>query len=115
MSFEMNDNYEVTKRENGRFYFPLYVSSEIMHESIAVLDLSVRSINCLKRVGYNTIGDIVNNINKSEDLRSIKNCGQNSAKEIINSIFEHQMEVLSEEELISYWKLIYELNCGEEL
>ena len=52
--------------------------------TIEELDLSVRSFNCLKRAGINTVGDL---INKSEDeMMKVRNLGRKSLEEVINKL-----------------------------
>ena len=49
--------------------------------TIEDLDLSVRSFNCLKRAGINTVGDLVN---KSEDdMMKVRNLGRKSLEEVM--------------------------------
>ena len=49
--------------------------------TIEELDLSVRSFNCLKRAGINTVEDLVN---KSEDeMMKVRNLGRKSLEEVI--------------------------------
>ncbi len=49
--------------------------------TIDELDLSVRSFNCLKRAGINTVEDL---INKSEmDMMKVRNLGRKSLEEVI--------------------------------
>ena len=49
--------------------------------TIEELDLSVRSFNCLKRAGINTVGDLVN---KSEDdMIKVRNLGRKSLEEVM--------------------------------
>ena len=49
--------------------------------TIEVLDLSVRSFNCLKRAGINTVEDL---INKSEDeMMKVRNLGRKSLEEVM--------------------------------
>ena len=49
--------------------------------TIEELDLSVRSFNCLKRAGINTVEDL---INKSEDeMMKVRNLGRNSLEEVM--------------------------------
>lgn len=49
--------------------------------TIEELDLSVRSFNCLKRAGINTVEDL---INKSEDeMMKVRNLGRKSLEEVI--------------------------------
>lgn len=54
---------------------------KILDMTIEELDLSVRSFNCLKRAGINTVGDI---INKSEDdMMKVRNLGRKSLEEVV--------------------------------
>ena len=49
--------------------------------TIEELDLSVRSFNCLKRAGINTVEDLVN---KSEsEMMKVRNLGRKSLEEVI--------------------------------
>ena len=49
--------------------------------TIEELDLSVRSFNCLKRAGINTVEDL---INKSEDeMMKVRNLGRKSLEEVV--------------------------------
>ena len=49
--------------------------------TIEELDLSVRSFNCLKRAGINTVEDL---INKSEDeMMKVRNLGGKSLEEVM--------------------------------
>ena len=49
--------------------------------TIEELDLSVRSLNCLKRAGINTVEDL---INKSEDeMMKVRNLGRKSLEEVM--------------------------------
>ena len=52
--------------------------------TIEELDLSVRSFNCLKRAGINTVEDL---IRKSEDeMMKVRNLGRKSLKEVMQKI-----------------------------
>ena len=49
--------------------------------TIEELDLSVRSFNCMKRAGINTVEDL---INKSEDeMMKVRNLGRKSLEEVM--------------------------------
>ncbi|MBQ4224833.1 MAG: DNA-directed RNA polymerase subunit alpha [Oscillospiraceae bacterium] len=53
---------------------------KILEMTIEELDLSVRSFNCLKRAGINTVDDL---INKSEDeMMKVRNLGKKSFDEV---------------------------------
>jgi DNA-directed RNA polymerase subunit alpha len=57
---------------------------KILEMTIEELDLSVRSFNCLKRAGINTVGDL---ISKSEDeMMKVRNLGRKSLEEVINKL-----------------------------
>lgn len=56
-------------------------STKPLDMTIEELDLSVRSFNCLKRAGINTVQDLVN---KSEsDMMKVRNLGRKSLEEVI--------------------------------
>lgn len=57
---------------------------EILNQTIEDLDLSVRSFNCLKRNGINTIHDLANK--SEEEISKLRNLGQKSLKEIMDKI-----------------------------
>lgn len=63
----------VEKDDNGK--------EKVLEMTIEELDLSVRSFNCLKRAGINTVEDL---INKSEDdMMKVRNLGRKSLEEVI--------------------------------
>ena len=54
---------------------------KVLEMTIEELDLSVRSFNCLKRAGINTVEDL---LNKSEDdMMKVRNLGRKSLEEVI--------------------------------
>ena len=59
---------------------------KLMVMSVEEMDLSVRSYNCLKRAGINTVEDL---IKKSEDdMLKVKNLGRKSLDEVIHKLEE---------------------------
>jgi len=57
---------------------------KILEMTIEELDLSVRSFNCLKRAGINTVEDLSG---KSEsDMMRVRNLGRKSLEEVINKL-----------------------------
>ncbi len=57
---------------------------KVLDLTIDELDLSVRSYNCLKRAGINTVEDL---IEKSEaDMMKVRNLGRKSLEEVINKL-----------------------------
>ena len=63
----------VEKSKNGK--------EKVLEMTIEELDLSVRSFNCLKRAGINTVEDL---IGKSEDdMMKVRNLGKKSLDEVV--------------------------------
>lgn len=54
--------------------------NDILSSSIEELELSVRTYNCLKRAGINTIAELINT--SITELSNVRNLGQKGAKEI---------------------------------
>lgn len=54
---------------------------KVLEMTIEELDLSVRSFNCLKRAGINTVGDLVSK--SEEDMMKVRNLGRKSLEEVI--------------------------------
>ena len=57
---------------------------KVLEMSIEELDLSVRSFNCLKRAGINTVADLVNTT--EEDMMKVRNLGRKSLEEVIKKM-----------------------------
>ena len=57
---------------------------KILEMTIEELDLSVRSFNCLKRAGINTVEDLVNT--SEEDMMKVRNLGRKSLEEVISKL-----------------------------
>lgn len=69
---------------------------KVLEMTIEELDLSVRSFNCLKRAGINTVEDL---INKSEDdMMKVRNLGRKSLEEVINKLASLGFGLYDEEE-----------------
>ncbi len=58
----------------------------IMDMTIEELDLSVRSFNCLKRAGINTVGELVQK--NAEDMMKVRNLGKKSLEEVDKKLSE---------------------------
>ena len=66
----------VEKSKNGK--------EKVLEMTIEELDLSVRSFNCLKRAGINTVEDL---IGKSEDdMMKVRNLGRKSLDEVVATL-----------------------------
>ena len=53
---------------------------KILDMSIEELDLSVRSYNCLKRAGINTVGELI--MKTEDDMMKVRNLGKKSLEEV---------------------------------
>jgi DNA-directed RNA polymerase subunit alpha len=58
----------------------------ILDMTIEELDLSVRSYNCLKRAGINTVGELINKT--EEDMMKVRNLGKKSLEEVQQKLAE---------------------------
>jgi DNA-directed RNA polymerase subunit alpha len=59
---------------------------KVLEMTIEELDFSVRSYNCLKRAGINTVEDL---INKNEDeMMKVRNLGRKSLEEVIKKLHD---------------------------
>lgn len=54
---------------------------KVLDMTIEELDLSVRSFNCLKRAGINTVADLINK--SEEDMMKVRNLGRKSLEEVV--------------------------------
>ncbi len=54
---------------------------KVLEMTIEELDLSVRSFNCLKRAGINTVEDLTNKT--EEDMMKVRNLGRKSLEEVV--------------------------------
>ncbi len=52
----------------------------LLEMPIEELDLSVRSFNCLKRAGINTVGELTNKTD--DDMMKVRNLGKKSLEEV---------------------------------
>lgn len=57
---------------------------KVLEMTIEELDLSVRSFNCLKRAGINTVEDLINK--SEEDMMKVRNLGRKSLDEVVNKM-----------------------------
>jgi DNA-directed RNA polymerase subunit alpha len=60
--------------------------NHVLDTVIEDLDFSVRTYNCLKRAGINTIGDLV--ARSEEDMMKVRNLGKKSLEEVIEKLEE---------------------------
>ena len=71
-------------------------ASTALRMTIEELDLSVRSFNCLKRAGINTVEDLINKT--EEDMMKVRNLGRKSLDEVIGKIASLGLALKKEDE-----------------
>ena len=59
---------------------------KVLEMTIEELDLSVRSFNCLKRAGINTVEDLIGK--SEEDMMKVRNLGRKSLEEVLSKLKE---------------------------
>ena len=69
---------------------------KVLEMTIEELDLSVRSFNCLKRAGINTVEDLINKT--EEEMMKVRNLGKKSLDEVINKLHSFGLDLHSEDE-----------------
>ncbi len=67
-----------------------------MDMNIDELELSVRSYNCLKRAGINTVEELCNKT--ADDMMKVRNLGRKSLEEVLAKLTELGLELRIEEE-----------------
>ena len=69
---------------------------KVLEMTIEELDLSVRSFNCLKRAGINTVEDLTNKT--EEDMMRVRNLGRKSLEEVIAKLESLGLSLSKEDE-----------------
>jgi DNA-directed RNA polymerase subunit alpha len=69
---------------------------KVLEMTIEELDLSVRSFNCLKRAGINTVEDLTNRT--EEDMMKVRNLGRKSLEEVVNKLIALGYNLRKEDE-----------------
>ncbi len=69
---------------------------KVLEMSIDELELSVRSYNCLKRAGINTVEELTNKT--SEDMMKVRNLGRKSLEEVLAKLKELGLQLNPSEE-----------------
>lgn len=110
--FEAIPERDIHPKHGGRFRFPIYMTDSLSKTDIEALELSVRSINCLRRAGIHTIGELCDRVHSSSDLRSIRNCGKTSIAEIMDNLFAYQYSVLQPERRGKFLAKVVEMNVN---
>ncbi|MDO4514464.1 MAG: DNA-directed RNA polymerase subunit alpha [Lachnospiraceae bacterium] len=69
---------------------------KVLEMSVDELELSVRSYNCLKRAGINTVEELTNRT--SEDMMKVRNLGRKSLEEVLAKLKELGLQLNPSEE-----------------
>lgn len=69
---------------------------KVLDMTIEELDLSVRSFNCLKRAGINTVEDLIGKT--EEDMMKVRNLGRKSLEEVIGKLESFGYSLSSDDE-----------------
>ena len=67
---------------------------KVLEMNIDELELSVRSYNCLKRAGINTVEELTNKT--PEDMMKVRNLGRKSLEEVLAKLKEHKIHTAIE-------------------
>ena len=72
------------------------IKEKVLEMTIEELDMSVRSFNCLKRAGIDTVEDLTN---KTEDeMIRVRNLGKKSLEEVIQKLHSLGLDLKKEDE-----------------
>ena len=82
------DTMMVEKDDKGK--------EKLLEMTIEELDLSVRSFNCLKRAGINTVNDLIEK--SEEEMMKVRNLGKKSFDEVKEKLNSLGFDLSSEEE-----------------
>lgn len=78
----------VTKEEDTK--------EKVLEMSIEELDLSVRSYNCLKRAGINTVEELTNRT--EDEMMKVRNLGKKSLEEVLAKLIELELNLKPNED-----------------
>lgn len=107
------EGVDLHEKKGGRFFFPMYVNKQMEETPIEALELGVRSYNCLKRAGFNSIAELAESTADRQVLTRIRNCGTKSVQEIMECMFLYQYQVLSPERRQEFLKTVVEMNLSK--
>ena len=72
------------------------IKEKVLEMTIEELDMSVRSFNCLKRAGIDTVEDLTNRT--EEDMIKVRNLGKKSLEEVIQKLRSLGLDLKKEED-----------------
>ena len=71
-------------------------ATTVLSMTIEELDFSVRSFNCLKRAGINTVEDLISKT--EDDMMKVRNLGRKSLEEVVNKLESLGLALRDDEE-----------------
>ena len=89
LSEEMKGTQILVEREET-------IKEKVLEMTIEELDMSVRSFNCLKRAGINTVEDLI--CKTEDDMIKVRNLGKKSLEEVIQKLHSLGLDLKHEEE-----------------
>ena len=72
------------------------IKEKVLEMTIEELDMSVRSFNCLKRAGIDTVEDLINRT--EEEMMKVRNLGKKSLDEVIQKLHSLGLDLKKEDE-----------------
>ena len=75
---------------------PMDPKGKVMDMNIDELELSVRSYNCLKRAGINTVEELCNKT--ADDMMKVRNLGRKSLEEVLGKLSELGLQLRAGDE-----------------
>ena len=94
---------------NIRISIPM--TSSFCNKSVDELDLTVRSLNGLKRCGAMTVGELTDIIMSDSGISKVKNLGKKSISEIKTKLLNLAYNDLNDKERLEFWHKFIELNA----
>ena len=90
------DMSDKAQREEFLVERPEVKRDKVLEMTIEELDLSVRSFNCLKRAGIDTVEDLINRT--EDDMIKVRNLGRKSLEEVIQKLASLGLSLKKDEE-----------------
>ena len=72
------------------------IKEKVLEMTIEELDMSVRSFNCLKRAGIDTVEDLINRT--EEEMMKVRNLGKKSLEEVIQKLHSLGLDLKKDDE-----------------
>lgn len=107
---EQVPDVHVKEKRGSQLKFRMYMTKEMLETPLEVLDLNVRPLNCLRRAGFKTVGDVVEAVASEQGISGLRNCGSKSVREIKEHLFLYQYYILSKEKQDDFLKEVILLN-----